>query len=191
MALDFSKEFSHIMGDRTLCSGRTKFWIPVVQGQYMPSTQKYKWLSDGPTKKEIYSQYQNWARSQPNGNGTQPCVGLMEDPDGKYLWNDLTCDKDLCFVCTTPQVQTYYLRGEGHYGRSKVLDSQYSLMIDMQQDEITVAFDGQGGKNQIVWNPSDQTSYLKRYMKRPKLQFKRNPFGYLKDFGWIFTNVSL
>ena len=189
MALDFGKKISHTMGDRTLCSGRIKFWIPVVQGKYMPSTQKYKWLSDGPAKEEIDPHLENWARSQPNGNGTQCCVALMENSDGKYFWNDIPCDERYCFVCTTPQVQTYYLRGHLHSDRSIDFDIKYSLMIDMQQDESTVAFEGQGGKTQIVWNPSNQTSYLKRYNNESKLLFRKNPFGRLGS-GWIFTNVS-
>ena len=70
MALDFGRTFFHTIGDPNLCTGQTKFWIPVVRGKYMPSIQKYQWLEDGSTKKEINFNLQHWGRSQPNGNGT-------------------------------------------------------------------------------------------------------------------------
>ena len=196
MALDFNSTFLHKIGDPNLCSESTKFWIPVVRGEYMPSTQKYQWLKDGSTKTEIDFHHQNWGRSQPNGNGTQYCVGVFEDHEGKHFWDDLTCDHNHCFVCTTPKVQTYYLRGPGKNGISKDLDRKYSLMIDMQQpDELKITFEGQGGVSQIVWDTREHKSYIKRYdnvsiqKEKTKLEFEKSPFGHQKNLNWMFTKV--
>ena len=202
MALDFGRTFFHTIGDPNLCSGHPKFWIPVVQGKYMPSIQwwqypstRYQWLEDGSVKKEIDFNFQNWGRSQPNGNGTQHCVGVFDYQEGKHFWDDVSCDTKHCFVCTTPKVQTYYLRGPGNNGISKDLDRKYSLMMDFQPAELKVTFEGLGGVSQIVWDTREHKSYIKRYdnksiqKEKTQLEFEKSPFGHQKNLNWMFTKV--
>ena len=191
MTMRVDQEFQHTIGDPTVCSGRTKFWIPVVLGAY--TDDHMNWVADSST--EVQDGDHNWARSQPNGDGIQHCVGVMEI-SGEYFWNDIDCSSyALCSVCTVPVVQTFYLRGLRQKQVPKDIDIKYSLLMEMQTNGPNTVFEGQRGLSQITWYPLEKRTVLKRYDNEQvisgeeKLEMMQDPFGLLNNFDWIFTNV--
>ena len=206
LSMDVSQEFlpKYTFGDPAICSGRTKFWLPIVLDGYFPSEEwgrkkKYRWLSDQQNGKEISLSEQKWARSQPNGYGSQNCVGAMETSQDEYFWNDVGCSTKLCSVCTIPVVQTYYLRGPGPNKHiSDHIDRKYSLLMELQDDDQNVVFEGQGGKSQITVYSENEAikTILKRYDNKSikgvgtTIEYHGNPFGIISEMQWKFTRVS-
>ena len=185
---------TYIIGDPLICN---KFlnthlftWVPAILERFTPEGN-YHWVDDRPSKKRETVEAPSWAKSQPNGQGNDKCIGKVHD-SGKSTWMDVTCITPRCFFCSMPIVQTYYLRG---------LDTKFSfnhvhhLSIFMQNNASKIIFEGQGF-SRVIWYPLLKKTEIQELQDdKPYKVFRQDPFGSLQ-FGkpsemTIFTNVSL
>ena len=131
----------------------------------------------------------------------EKCVEAHVNDRIEY-WNDELCTSQRCSICLMPRVQKYYLRGHHRF------DHQYSLTMDLQQDDAEIVFEG-NGSTRIFWNvdylgTGTDMTYIKQHDSKSNYgvtfekMFSQKPFGLLKnrntdedpEGSMIFTKVQ-
>ena len=101
MAIETDQNFQFSIGNPINCQNKeARYWAPIILKGHT-SNDKYEWLDDRPKASQTNSLDLQWAKTQPNGQGLQKCVGGIE-LSGEYKYNDWFCNKELCSVCRIP-----------------------------------------------------------------------------------------
>ena len=161
----------YVFGNMTNCG--TWIWIPVVQGSALKREDGhggfFQWIDDRrSSNRNVLDDWGKWRRGEPNGFRLEQCV--VEDTK-REAWFDVGCESTFCSVCKIPEVQTYHLRGQN------VFDDTYFLLLENQESNATVTFDG--WRSQIIWNPLEEKTTLTDKRYDFTYIFNQNPFGLL------------
>ena len=183
MSLFVNGKFRFSIGNASDClsEGKSRYWLPVRQGQLREG--QHLWIDDRLKNKGSVIQTLKWDQSEPNGFEFEKCVVATTDGVNDN-WNDQTCNSFRCSICFMPRVQTFYLRGYAFE-----LDHEYILSMDTQYHSSRITFEGQK-LSYIYWHVLQEKTEVRHfYNDTYKREFSQMPFGRLKSTLSKFTNV--